>query len=297
MNEIILGVTYPACNLSPKIFAQAQKRLKKHGIILKNSTLTLDHNLAPFRYSAEYRAKELEAFFQDSSINAIICARGGYGCQHLLKYLDFNIIKQNPKIFIAYSDASILLNQIQQNTGLITQHGPMVRDLARITNTSFFNKFRKNILSNFKNMPLYNLSKCEIIQAGTAEGILVGGNLSSLCSLIGTPYEINLSHKILFLEDVGEEFYHIDRLISHLVLNKKILQTKAIIFGDFSRMTNKELRYKANLKTIILELLKDYKNPIIWNFPAGHQNNSNFLPIGQKIKISFHNNQKLLKFS
>ena len=296
MNEIILGVTYPACNLSPKIFAQAQKRLKKYGIILKNSTLALDPNLAPFRYSAEYRAKEIESFFQDSTINAIICARGGYGCLHLLKYLDFNKIKQNPKIFIGYSDASILLNQIQQNTGLITQHGPMVRDLARINNPSFFNKFRKNILSNFKNTPLYNLNNCEVIQEGTAEGILVGGNLSSLCSLIGTPYEIDLTHKILFLEDIGEEFYHIDRLISQLCLNQKILQSKAIILGDFNRMTNKEIRYKTNLKNIILEQLKDYKNPIIWNFPAGHQNNSNYLPIGQKIKISFDNKQKQLKF-
>lgn len=296
MNELNIGVAFPACDIPNKTLALAKKKLEKHGLIIKTSNYISDKKAAPFRYNPEVRAKELNALFLDKSIHAIVCARGGYGSQKIIKYLDFNIIKQNPKTFIGYSDITALLNQIQQNTGLITQHGPMIKELAFINNKSFFTKFRKDLLNNFKNSPNFNMEKCEILQEGSAEGVLIGGNLTTICSSFATSYEINVKNKILFLEEVGEEFYKIDRLLNQLCGNKKIHETKAIILGDFSSITNKKLKYRLNLKHLILNLLKDYTGPILWGFPAGHKNKNNFLPIGQKIKVNLLQNQKEIKF-
>lgn len=297
MKNLTLGVAFPSCDLVDRYIKQAKKKLQKYNIDLFIPSAEADKNAAPFRYSPEKRAKELEDLFKNDQVNAIICARGGFGAQHIVKHLDFDVIKQNPKTFIGYSDATILLNLINQNTGLITQHGPMLKEIANLDEDEFLKRLNKIISKNFKSL-LNNerLNNCEIINEGKAKGPLVGGNLSTICASLGTNYEISFHKSILFLEDVGEEFYHIDRLFTMLCDSTKIYEAKAIILGDFSNMTNKTLAYKRNLKEIIAEHLKDFKGPILWNYPAGHKHSKKFLPIGEKVELELAGKDKILRF-
>lgn len=296
MKPINLGVAYPACNLPDNDFLLAKEKLQNYAINLEKSTHAEDIKQIPYRYSPKNRAKEIESLFLDKNIHAIICARGGYGVQHILKYLNFDIIKNNPKPFIGYSDISILLNEISKRTSLVTQHGPMVKELAQINDDNFFQQLKLNILNNFNSPAKLNFDNCETIKEGVAEGILVGGNLSSLVASTATPYEINFKNKILFLEDTDEEYYHIDRLLSNLCDSKKIYDSSAIIFGDFNLMECKKLHYNISLKELILSILTAYKKPILWGLPVGHQNYKNYLPIGRKINLSLTKNKKEISF-
>ena len=246
---------------------------------------------------AKERAKELESLYKDKKIQVIFCARGGFGCQEILEYLDFDIIKRNPKILIGYSDISVLLNSIYEKAGIGTYIGPMLIDLLKIEKKSFFDNFRKYIISNFRKIPnVVDVKKIEILQKGFAEGKIIGGNLSALYAMNSTPYEINFNNKILFLEEVDEDFYHIDRMITNLLQSRKIFETKGIVFGDFTNVNNKKHKFNLSLKELIMKKLKDYKGPILWNYPLGHENTRNFLPIGARCTLDLANGNKVLKF-
>lgn len=292
-----LGLTFPACNLENKLIKQAEQKLHNYNINLVTITNQLNHNSVPFRASAIDRAKELNELFKQNDINAIICARGGFGAQHITNYLDYHIIKRNPKLFIGYSDITILLNKIFKETGIITYHGIMLKEIAGLNDKVFFKKFqdllRGKLLSLTIDGKLYNT---EVINGGVGNGRLVGGNLTSICATIATDSEIEFKNNILFLEDIDEEIYQIDRLLTMLNQTGKINETSGIILGGFTKITNKSIKYKVSLESLFRERLKDYKGPIISNYPAGHENYTNFLPIGRLCKLVAGNYENNLQF-
>lgn len=232
------------------------------------------------------RAFDINSAFQDPSIDAIMCYRGGYGTMRMLPYVNFNLLKSNPKIFIGYSDITTLLNHIYRRNNLITFHGPMANsELKDDTLKSLLD----TLMNGDKPFSIKNPDNTQLKSYGSksVSGIIVGGNLSLICATIGTPYEINFKDKILFIEEIGEEPYSIDRMLCQLTLSNKLQQCAGFILGQFKDCSNgKELSLECVLDHYIFSLNK----PVIYNFMCGHDTPKLTLPIGAKatLHISGH---------
>lgn len=235
------------------------------------------------------RAQDIMDMFQDKDVKMVICIRGGYGAMRLLPYLNFNKIRKNPKLFMGYSDITVLLNSLYEKDGLITFHGPMLNSKLNVKETQecFLNTvmtgYRKYSINNPTNIPMVsNMDK-------SVEGRIVGGNLSLICSTLGTPYEMITTNKLLFLEDIDEAPYKIDRMLTQLLLSKKLQQCKGFILGQF---TNCEGELKENyfsLKEVIENRILSLNKPTLMNFMCGHDNPKLTIPIGAKAKLNCKN--------
>ena len=233
----------------------------------------------------EVRANDINKMFKDKNIKAIFCVRGGYGSIRLLDLIDFETIKKNPKIFVGYSDITTLLLAITQKTDLVTFHGPMssnYKNFDDITNTSFFNTIMNNKTSY--ELSDYSGSALRTVREVKAEGEIVGGNLSLIVASLGTKYEIDTKGKILFIEEVGEYTYRIDRMFQQLKLAGKFDDASGIILGNFNK-ANKEAPEDMSLEDIFDDSFGKLKKPVISGFSSGHVRPLITLPIGARAKI------------
>jgi len=236
------------------------------------------------------RANEFMDFIKDPSIDAIVCARGGYGVMRMLPFLDFQIIRDNPKIIMGFSDITALATAVFNNSGLVNFHGPVA--------SSTFNNFTIDSLKKtlflskanpFEITPYLEPSSI-VLASGTAEGRLVGGNLSMLVATMGTPYELNTKDSILFIEEILEEPYRVDRMITQLLLGGKLDDCNGIIMGNFTKCeaTSKSASFKAQFS--LREVLEDRFNhltvPVLYGFPFGHILEKLTIPYGIKARIS-----------
>lgn len=251
----------------------AKKFLEKEGYnVIVSESCKYSH-----RYLAgktdDYCVNELHNFFENNEIDAILCARGGYGTLRLINKIDWNIIKNNPKIFVGYSDISILLNLITQKTGLITFHGPMANgdfgdEINNYTKEEFF-----NTLSGLTTVIEGTDSK--IFYGGSTTGILWGGNLSSIASLCGTDFIPN-NDIILLLEDLNEPVYKIDKMITQLLNIKEFKnRIKGIALGEFKNIPDTDM-----LNELFEEIADFLKIPICNGFKITHNKEKNTIPIG-----------------
>ena len=220
----------------------------------------------------EDRLSDLHAMFLDREIRAIFCARGGYGSLRLLDKIDYDLIREHPKIIVGYSDITALLMAIYDKTGLITFHGPMVRGLSSVSVNSL--KSLLLILSSEQPVSFSPMEGNPLI-SGRAEGPLMGGNLSLICHLIGTPFFPSLDGCILIIEDRGEPLYRIDRMLTHLALAGQIKGLAGLIGGDFVDCGN-----KSAIEGLLHTLASDLKIPLITGFPSGHGLKNLALPLG-----------------
>lgn len=223
------------------------------------------------------RLAEMHELWRDPEVKAILAVRGGYGCLRLLPDLDFTLIRQQPKMFIGFSDLTALLSAIQQRTGLITFHGPMLTTLPRSDGDSreaFFNQLTG------RPRPEIKIKGMEILKGGQAQGRLLPGNLTSLVHLLGTPFEPDWNNTILVLEDIGEAPYRIDRLLTHLWTAGRLEQIAGLILGDFDQCGEQEAIWER-----ALALLAHRSIPIWANFPCGHGSRNQILPVGAKTQM------------
>ena len=215
------------------------------------------------------RALDLEKMFLDKDVDAIMCVRGGYGCARILDLIDFTIIRDNPKIFIGFSDITALHIAINQICDLVTYHGIMAASIKKwdyFTYSSLINALNfkdELILKNPCNEKLIS------IYDGSCEGKLIGGNLSLIVSTLGTKYEIDTKDKILFIEEIGEFTYKIDRMLNHLQMAGKFKDCKGIIFGEFTDC-NKAFDNDDEILNLFQEIAIKNKKPTICNLKSGH---------------------------
>lgn len=232
------------------------------------------------------RAADLNAAFACDDYKGIFCLRGGYGTMRLLPLLDFDTIKKHPKVFIGYSDITALHTSINELCGFITFHGPMpttdYRNHEGFTNDSLrLCLFSPEKLHHLENPPGETIS---VLHQGTAQGILTGGNLSLLAGTLGSPYEIDTRDKILFIEDVDEEPYRIDKSLTALSLAGKFRDCAGIILGTFARCEAVETP-SLSLREVFEEALLPWKKPTILNLRAGHIYPQSTLPMGACISL------------
>ncbi len=235
------------------------------------------------------RTKDLMEKFSDKSVKGIVCARGGYGCTRILPLLDYDIIRANPKVLIGYSDITALLYGIYQKAGLISFHGPV--------GTSTFNDYSVN---NFKSVLMNpgrtvtfpnstdskdeNIYGITTIVKGKAKGRLVGGNLSIVVSLIGTEFDVDYSDKIVFIEEVGEEPYRIDRMLTQMLQAGMFEKAAGVMLGLFRKCEARQSSDLTAKSFTLMEVLKDrfgkLKIPVVYGMSFGHVTDKFTIPFG-----------------
>ncbi|SET63795.1 muramoyltetrapeptide carboxypeptidase [Natronincola peptidivorans] len=233
--------------------------------------------------SDELRAEDFNRMFNDKEVQGIICLRGGYGAMKILHKIDQKAIKNNPKVFIGYSDITSLHLLINQNCNLVTFHGPMAAaDIAKglddFSKESFLKAVTKSEAMGLIGNP--EDSKIECIVKGEARGKIVGGNLALVSGTMGTPYEIDTRGKLLFLEEIGEEPYRVDRMLTQLALAGKLEDAEGVILGDWNDCDPQKRQVSLSLMEVFEEIIVPYGKPTIYNLKAGHCTPKVTLPFG-----------------
>jgi muramoyltetrapeptide carboxypeptidase len=228
------------------------------------------------------RAYEFNRTWADPDVKALMAVRGGYGCLRLLDKIDLLQVHQTPKLLIGFSDITILHSFLQRETGLISLHGPVVTSLAE-SGKPALERFHHCLLGNWRNTITWK--KTEILRGGEiCRGILTGGNLSSIISLLGTPFSPLWTDKIVFLEDINEPLYRIDRMLTQLSYAGLFKDIAGLILGDFSITGNQEplekIRHHQSIWQRILEITAAAGMPVWGGFPAGHCGDNLPLPMG-----------------
>lgn len=285
--ESTIGIISPSGCSDDLIINQFIDKFKNLGFKVKyNKTIYKKHG-----YLAGYdidRANDLMKMFKDKTIDGIICFRGGFGAIRMLPYLDLNVIKKNHKFFCGYSDITLLLNYFAQNK-IPTFHGPLIKsDFTKDPTTlTILNHLMYNPSKGY----IYDFKDNYVINNKDASGVLMGGNLSTICSAMGTPYEINLTSSLLLLEEINENPYVIDRLISQLLLCKTIKKCKGILLGHFTNCDSTSPN-TFDIKELLIYKLSKLNIPIIFDIPFGHDYPNYTFPIG--IRAHYSSNTKKL---
>ena len=237
----------------------------------------------------EVRARDLCGMFADPQVDAIVCTRGGYGTMRILDMIDFDVIRANPKIFVGFSDVTALHIAMFKECGLITFHGPMACTWSEdfpdgFTQKAFYSAVMDaKPLGELHNAPGYHERKT--VNPGCAEGILVGGNLTLIAGTLGTPYEIDTKDRILFIEEIDEHTYCVDRLLTQLRLAGKFDDCAGIVFGDFCDCLIEYPEFGLTLEEVIRDVAAPCGKPIFTGLQAGHVSPKLTLPLGTRCRM------------
>lgn len=281
-----VGIIAPSSPVSKKEADLCEKLVKDMGYKVKMGQCTYRSLHGYCAGTGGEKAQEINEMFADKEVKAIWCIRGGHTSSHAMDQIDYEMIRKNPKIFVGYSDVTNLSINFNQKCEFVTFHGPMVKsnmlkDYDEFTKRSFERAINMEDELILENPPGEDF---KIMIQGSAQGRIVGGNLSLLTSMIGTPYEVDTKGKILFIEEVEESVHRIDRMMYQLKYAGKLKNTKGIIFGDFTDCVN-----EADENYTVVELLKDvlfdYQKPVMHNIRSGHCYPMSTIPLGAKCII------------
>jgi muramoyltetrapeptide carboxypeptidase len=220
------------------------------------------------------RLKDLHGMVADKRIKAVLCARGGYGTLRILQRLDYGLFSRNPKIFVGYSDITALLFALFKKSGLITIHGPVLRDMLKGNGANASSLLK---LMTSAERTTVSFPGGTAVKEGRAEGVVIGGNLSLICHMIGTPYLPSFKGKLLFIEEKGEPLYRIDRMLTHLLLSGGLEECRGLMVGSFE-----ECGQPASVIDLVRERCSGLNMPIVTGLPVGHGERNEPLPVGAR---------------
>jgi muramoyltetrapeptide carboxypeptidase len=275
-----VAITCPAKKL-PIPMTDAVKLLSTWGLeVVLGETVTASFN--QFAGDDALRAKDMQRFINDDSIKAIIAARGGYGTIRMVDMVDFSSLAANPKWLVGFSDITLLHSHIIANYNLPCIHGQMPLNIPDASAYSL-ETLRKAL---FGEELSYQLKANLLNRTGDAEGILVGGNLSLLVAINGSVSDIDYSGKILFIEDVGEYLYAVDRMLRSLKRAGKLKNLAGLIVGGFTDMKDNDIQFGQTIPELVMDVVADYGYPVCFDFPAGHVSNNCSLVLGTILQLS-----------
>jgi muramoyltetrapeptide carboxypeptidase len=288
-----VGVVAPASYFVRQDFEAGCDVLRRMGYKVVFDEAIFDRDVY-FAGSAERRARELASMFTRDDVDAIICARGGYGANYLLPLLDVKKIAAHPKPFIGYSDVTSLMTYFHDSIGLVTFHGPMVaKDFAKQDGIEL-GSWAAALTGTSTNFNFAADSPMQSPVPGSAEGILYGGCLSMLAASLGTPYEIHTAGTILFIEDVATKPYQIDRMLMQLKLSGKLGGVRGIIFGEMLDCVQPG-NQSYTLQEVIMRIVGDLEIPVAYGLRSGHVSRSNItLPVGVPGRLEVSDSNVLL---
>jgi muramoyltetrapeptide carboxypeptidase len=290
-----IGIIAPAGQLRDEAaFMQGVEVLREMGFRVK-----YPRNLWPgagyLADNDDNRGYEFNRLVQDGEIKCLMAMRGGYGCLRMLDKIDIALVSRNPKILVGFSDITLLQNYLYAQTGLVSYHGPVVTSLGQASENA-----RARLLSCLTNKTVSGIDSplIKVLRDGPeATAPLIGGNLASLVSLLGTRYDFSWDNKIVFLEDINEPSYKIDRMLTQLKLAGKLDKIAGLILGDFKMSASLGETEKNGYREAVwirgLELCADLNIPVWGNFPSGHCPENLTFPLGA-VTLMERNKTRLL---
>jgi len=289
----LVGMVSPAGKIAENEIKRAESFLDAHGFRHIRAPHVAD---AWHQFSAtdENRAADFMEMLLNPEVEAIWCSRGGYGAIRLLDLIDFSVFQSHPKWLIGYSDVTVFHSVLQNRLRMMSIHGPMVRSLKEgsydDTGMSRLWNLLKGELSDYK------IHAHPLNRPGAAKGTLIGGNLSLLFSLIGSQYDFDPKGKILFIEDVSEYLYHLDRMMHGLKVSGKLAGLSGLIVGQMTDMQDNETPFGFTANQIIADVVKEYQYPVMFGFPAGHSRQNEPIVLGAKVRMSVSESESELSF-
>jgi len=243
-----------------------------------------------FSGTDEQRLSDFQDAVNDESVDIILCSRGGYGSVRIIDSIDFGALKKLPKLIIGYSDVTVF-HSVLNGLGIESAHATVPLNFEE--NSAEAIQSFLNVLSNAENK--YEIEPHILNREGKVEAPVVGGNLAVLSSLIGTNSDISTDGKILFIEDIGEAIYAIDRMMWSLKKSGKLDKLAGIVVGGMTNMTDSEMRFGNTVEEVIRQAVDEYDYPVCFNFPAGHVDDNRALVFGRKASLDIGANQVLFR--
>jgi len=241
----------------------------------------------------EERASDLQMMLDDKEVKAILCARGGYGTVRIIDTLNFSVFEQHPKWIVGYSDITVLHSHINTHLGIETLHAIMPINFPDEGTQAAIESLRKAL---FGEVLEYNTGNQPLNMEGSVSGVLTGGNLSILYSLTGSSSDFQTEGKILFIEDLDEYLYHIDRMMMNVKRSGKLSGIKGLIVGGLAKMNDNTIPFGKNAEQIISEYALEAGIPVCFNFPAGHIADNRALILGREVHLNIGQNGVSLQF-
>ncbi len=254
---------------------------------------TLGHQFHYFSGTDEERRNDLQRMMDDKNIDAILCGRGGYGMGRIIDKLDFTKFEKHPKWIVGFSDITVLHSHLLSNFKIASLHAPMA---AAFNDGEYKNQYIQSLHDALLGKKAHYKTEGNMLdQPGNARGVLVGGNLSLLVNVIGTTSDIKTKNKILFIEEIGEYIYSVDRMMYQLKRSGKLEHLKGLIIGRFSDMKDTTVPFGQTVEDAIKDLVKDYHYPVCFEFPVSHDKENYALKVGVSYKLKVDKNFVELK--
>jgi muramoyltetrapeptide carboxypeptidase len=286
-----IRIISPSGVIDPQFIDGASKVLAEWGLQVTEGAFARTE-YGRFAGTAEQRITDLQQALNDPNVKAILCSRGGYGLAQIVDKLDFSRFQQSPKWMIGFSDITILHNVIT-NLGIASVHSIMAKHLTELAVGSEQSQGLKDIL--FGKLPHYEIATEPFNRAGEAHGKLIGGNLSVIMGLRGSQFDLPYKNNILFIEDIAEKPYHIDRMLQNLRFSGVLSQLSGLVVGQFSDCEEDPLM-KKTISEIICDAVRCYDYPVCFNFPAGHVDYNLPLVLGADVCLNIASNGSRLTF-
>lgn len=288
-----IGIVCPAGYMPVEKAQTCIDTLTSWGFNVKTGTTLGGSSTNYFSGTDEARLYDLQQMLDDDSVQAVLCGRGGYGLGRIVESIRFKKFRKNPKWIIGYSDVTVLLSHIYSNYKIAGLHSPMAGAFNDGgAETDYVLSLKRALLGEEMQ---YNCASHTYNKIGEAEGELIGGNLSLLTHLSGTSSDIKTKGKILFLEDVGEYLYNIDRMFWHLKRNGKFDKLAGLIIGGFTDIKDTERPFGKPVHDVIHDIIKEYDYPVCFDFPVSHSIENYALKTGVEHRLSVSTNEVELK--
>ena len=288
----VVGIVAPARKISAKELKPAIEFLEMNGfrVALGKNIFAKDNQFAG---TDEQRAADFQAFIDDPDIRAILCARGGYGSVRIIDRLDFSNFVQSPKWICGYSDVTVFHSHLHR-LGFSTLHCTMP---VNIKEEDFYSPNNTSLVRGITGKSLaYTIPTAPLSRTGVSKGVLVGGNLSILYSLLASDSDINTEGKILFIEDLDEYLYHIDRMMMALKRSGKLANLAGLLVGGMSDMNDNTIPFGSTAEEIVARVTEEYGYPVCFGFPAGHTEDNLALRLGSEVTLTVEERRSTLLF-
>lgn len=287
-----VGIVAPAGFMPSEKMQTCIDILEDWGYRVKLGATTNSASLNYFSGTDDERLRDLQVMLDDPEVNAVLCARGGYGVSRIIDRISFRRFRKHPKWIIGFSDITVLHAHLYANYKIASLHAPMA---AAFNDGGFHTPYVQSLKAALEGVPAsYECAVHELNNPGTAEGVLVGGNLTLLAHLVGSRSDFKTKNKILFLEDVGEYLYNIDRMLLQLKRAGKLDKLAGLIIGGFTDNKDTERPYGQSVYQIIYDQVRDYDYPVCYNFPVSHEKENYALKVGVQYSLLVRHDKVLL---